>query len=138
MIGDVLRANFLRIKMASPKKASPNALWVIIRDIAREEILREYPNAVDSDVLVSLYYNILRDNVEWVPRFYREILKSNKQERYRVVVRNVLTSNAFHSDGLANQPGIRANKTINEGRKGRRIVYRGEQKYVDSDQWSNQ
>ena len=61
----------------------------------------------------------------FIPPYFRERLRSNHQERFRVINRNMWTSNAFHPDGLANQPQINAYKEINPERKGEKIVYQG-------------
>ena len=58
-----------------------------------------------------------------MPLYFQEILPSNKQERFRVIIRNLFSSNAFHPDGLANQAGIYAYREVNEMKKGERIVY---------------
>ena len=59
------------------------------------------------------------------PPYFLEKLSSNHQERYRVINRNLWSSNAFHPNGLANQKEILAYKEINEDKKGERIVYQG-------------
>ena len=64
------------------------------------------------------------ENIEHIPLYFRERLPSNNQERFRVIIRNLFSSNAFHPDGLANQEGIYAYKEVNESKKGERIVYR--------------
>ena len=131
MIGDVLKSRLYQFKFASEKKTGTNAFWVILRDIARDEILAVYPSKVDSDVIVPIYYEILAQNSKELPVYFRQTLKSNKQERFRVINRNLFTSNAFHPDGLANQKGIIAKKEINEDRKGERIIYQGDPMYVN-------
>lgn len=131
MIGDVLKGNLDKISTANESKTNPNPLWKIIRDIAKEEIIELYPSKVDSDVIVPIYYLILKENLEYVPIFYQEKLKSNNQERFRVICRNIFSSNAFHPDGLANQKGIIAYKEINESKKGERIIFQGDLRYVD-------
>lgn len=123
--GDVLRRNMHQLSSASRNKLAADAFWVILRDIAVQDILGVYPSRVDSDIAVEVYYNILRDNVAFIPTYFREIIKSNKQERFRVINRNVWTSNAFHPEGLANQDQIVAYKEINSERKGEKIVYQG-------------
>lgn len=123
--GDILKGKIGELSHASTKKNSPDAFWIKLRDIAVEEILAIYPNKVDSDIAVDLYYQILLDNIDKIPSYFRVKLKSNHQERFRVMNRNMWTSNAFHPDGLANQPSIKAYKTINEERKGDKIVYQG-------------
>jgi len=123
--GDVLKRRIHELSWASENKCSNNAFWIVLRDIAVQEILAVYPSKVDSDVGVSVYYHILLANKDLLPLFFREKLESNRQERFRVINRNIWTSNAFHADGLANQPGIKAYKQINPDRKGQRIVYQG-------------
>ena len=126
MLGDVLKKRLSDLSEAESKKSSKKALWMIIRDIAADEI-RELGEPVDSDILVPVYYNIIKENEHYLPDYYRERLQCNNQERYRVIIRNVFTSNAFNPDGLANQKGILARKEINERKKGERIVFeRGE------------
>lgn len=124
--GDVLRKKVYKLSEASKNKMSPNAFWIILRDIAKEDIIKLYPSSVDSDTAVPIYYQILLENSEMIPEYYKEKLASNNQERFRVINRNMFTSNAFHPDGLANQNGIVAHKEINESKKGERIVYQGE------------
>ena len=122
MLGDVLKRNLNKLKYASIKKIGNDTFWVILRNIAVEEII-EYGRAIDSDTIIPLYYGILCENLHCVPSYFKEILPSNKQERFRVIIRNLFSSNAFHPDGLANQEGIYAYKEINEMKKGERIVY---------------
>ena len=122
MLGDVLKRNLKKLKYASTKKVGNDAFWVILREIAVEEII-EHGGPIDSDTIIPLYYNILCDNLSFIPQHFQEILPSNKQERFRVIIRNLFSSNAFHPDGLANQVGIYAYKEINELKKGERIVY---------------
>ena len=122
MLGDVLKRNLNHLRYASLKKVGNDAFWVILRDIAVEEII-EHGGSIDSDTIIPLYYNILCENLHYIPHYFQEILPSNKQERFRVIIRNLFSSNAFHPDGLANQPGVYAYKEINECKKGERIVY---------------
>ncbi len=121
MFGDVLRKNIDRLQKATKKD-----FWIILRDIAVEDIKAIKPEKVDSDNAVPIYYEILKINKEKIPIYFQERLASNDQERFRVINRNIWTSNAFHSDGLANQSGISAIKRINENKKGERIIYKGE------------
>ncbi len=123
MLGDVLKREMHRLHYASTKKSDNNSFWVILRDIARKEIL-EYADFVDSDIIIPIYYSIITENSNMIPSYYLEKLPSNKQERYRVIIRNLFSSNAFHTDGLANQHGIIAYKEANEYKKGSRIVYK--------------
>lgn len=128
MLGDILKTNITKLQYASIKKTEKNAFWVILRDIAKQEII-EYGEAVDSDTIIPLYYNIVCNNLEYVPQYFQQILPSNKQERFRVIIRNIFSSNAFHSDGLANQKGIYAYKEINENKKGERIVFQKDKEH---------
>lgn len=122
MLGDVLRREIYLLSFASEKKNDEEAFWVILRDIAVREII-EYGMPIDSDVIIPLYYDILCENKCYIPSYFQETLPSNCQERFRVIIRNLFSSNAFHPDGLANQIGILAYKEINESKKGERIVY---------------
>lgn len=122
MLGDVLKRNLNVLANSSLKKTDQNAFWIVMRDIAVQEIV-EHNQPIDSDTIIPLYYDILRNNLQFVPQYFQETLPSNKQERFRVVIRNLFSSNAFHPDGLANQNGISAYKEMNELKKGERIVY---------------
>lgn len=123
MFGDVLRRKINQLSSCSLKKTDDDAFWVILRNIAVEEIKENYPSKVDSDTAIGVYYDILSDNADKFSSYFSKKLKSNNQERYRVINRNMWSSNAFHPDGLANQPGITAYTEINESKKGSRIVY---------------
>lgn len=123
MFGDVLRRKINQLSSCSLKKTGDDAFWVILRNIAVEEIKENYPSKVDSDTAIGVYYDILSDNADKFSSYFSKKLKSNNQERYRVINRNMWSSNAFHPDGLANQPGITAYTEINESKKGSRIVY---------------
>lgn len=123
--GDVLKRNVGQLTLASENKLANDAFWIILRDIAVQDIIAIYPGKVDSDIAVEVYYCILCDNLTHIPAYFKEKLKSNNQERFRVINRNMWTSNAFHPDGLANQPQISAYKEINPDRKGQKIVYQG-------------
>lgn len=122
MLGDVLKREIHRLKYSSIKKVGYDAFWVILREIAVQEI-KEHNEPIDSDTIIPIYYNIFCSNLDKIPLYFQEILPSNKQERFRVIIRNLFSSNAFHPDGLANQKGIYAYKKINESKKGKRIVY---------------
>lgn len=124
MIGDVLKKRIAELSNSSINKNSPNAFWIILRDIAKEEIIN-YGGKIDSDEIIPIYYDIMSENLKYIPSFFQQILPSNNQEKYRVLIRNLFSSNAFHSDGLANQEGIYAYKEINEYKKGERIVFQG-------------
>ena len=122
MLGDVLKREIHKLKYASTKKVGNDAFCVILREVAHKEII-EYNGPIDSDNIIPLYYDIFCNNLDYIPLYFQEILPSNKQERFRVIIRNLFSSNAFHPDGLANQKGIYAYKEINELKKGERIVY---------------
>ena len=123
MLGDVLKREMWRLRYASEKKVGDDAFWIILRNIAVDEII-EYGDYIDSDTIIPIYYEIMCENIEHIPLYFRERLPSNKQARFRVNIRNLFSSNAFHPDGLANQEGIYAYKEVNESKKGERIVYR--------------
>ena len=122
MLGDVLKKELYKLKFSSIKKTDKNAFWIILRDIAVKEILAT-EDLIDSDIIIPIYYKIICEHLDFVPPYFQEILPSNKQERFRVIIRNLFSSNAFHPDGLANQPGILAHKEINSNKKGYRIIY---------------
>lgn len=122
MIGDVLKKKVGLLSSATNKKNSKDAFWVILRNIACEEII-VHGEPIDSDIIIPLYYAILLENIDYIPKYFQQILPSNGQERFRVIVRNLFSSNAFHLDGLANQKGIQAYKEVNESKKGKRIVF---------------
>lgn len=122
MLGDVLKREIHNLQYSSSKKVGPDAFWIILRNIAVKEII-EYGGPIDSDTIIPLYYEIMCQNLNFIPEYFQEVLPSNNQERYRVIIRNLFSSNAFHPDGLANQKGIYAYKEINEFKKGDRIVY---------------
>lgn len=123
MLGDVLKREIHRFQHASTKKVGNDAFWVILRDIAVKEII-EYNGPIDSDTIIPVYYSIFCENIRFIPDYFCKTLRSNGQERFRVVIRNLFSSNAFHPDGLANQKGICAYKETNEFKKGKRVVYR--------------
>lgn len=129
--GDYLRNNIELLSKASTKKNGPNAFWEILKGIAIKDILSIYPHKIDSDVAVPIYFEILQENEQFFDPYFSKKLKSNNQKRYRVINRNLWTSNAFHPDGLANQKEIKAYKEINEGKKGERIIYQGVENYVN-------
>ena len=120
MIGDVLEKNIKKLSQAN--KTGNNKFWIILRDIAKEEII-SYGEKVDSDIIVSIYYKIMCQNLEYIPDYFKDTIPSNGQERFRVICRNIFTSNAFHSTGLAKQDGIKAYKIDNPYKKGKKIVF---------------
>lgn len=123
MLGDVLKRRVSSLKNTTAKRTGTDAFWIVLRDIARDEIVEsKYP--VDSDIIIPIYYDILCENLEYIPDHFKETLPSNNQRRFWVTIRNIFSSNSFHTAGLANQPGIIAYKEINEHKKGERVVYR--------------
>lgn len=123
--GDILRKKIHLLSKASTKKIGHDAFWEILKRIAVEDIIALYPQKVDSDIAIPIYYEILKEHEHLLPNHFCKLLSSNRQERYRVINRNLFSSNAFHSDGLANQNGIDAYKEINEDKKGERVIYKG-------------
>ena len=122
MLGDVLKKEMYRLKNCSTKKNGKDAFWIVLRDIAVKEII-EYGYPIDSNVIIEAYYDILSSNLQFIPEYFQQTLKSNKQERFRVINRNLFSSNSFHPDGLANQPGIKAIKRVNPDKKGYKVIY---------------
>ena len=122
MLGDILKRDIHKLSCAK-KRNGDNTFWIILRNIAVEEIM-EYGDCIDSDTIIPIYYEIMRENIECIPLYYRKKLPSNQQERFRIVLRNLFSSNAFHCNGLANQEGIIAYREVNERKKGKRIVYK--------------
>lgn len=129
--GDYLKEHIYLLNNASLKKTGSDAFWEILKRIAIQEILSIYPRTVDSDTAVPIYYEILSENEDKFPPYFSEKLHSNNQPRYRVLNRNLWTSNAFHTDGLANQKEIYAYKQINERKKGEKIIYQGVKEYAN-------
>lgn len=123
MLGDVLKRNLYKLSKTSIRKSDQNAFWKILQEIAKEEII-EYGDYIDSGIIIPIYYDILLKNINFIPYYYQNKLPSNNQERFRVIIRNIFSSNAFHTDGLASQKGIVAYKELNEDKKGYRIVFK--------------
>lgn len=126
MFGDILKKNIDRLSSCSSKKNDSNAFWIVLRNIAVDEIKALKPQRIDSDIAIAIYYQILLENLDKIPEYYKQKLKSNNQDRFRVVNRNLWSSNAFNFDGLANQNGIQAYTELNESKKGSRIIFKGE------------
>ncbi len=133
IFGDYLKTHVHLLSEASTKKVGPDAFWEILKRIAIQDILAIYPQKVDSDTAVPIYYEILSNNTHLFDNYFSKKLASNNQERFRVINRNLFTSNAFHPDGLANQKEITAYREINESKKGERIVYQGVAKYANKE-----
>lgn len=128
MFGDILEKNIYRFKNASSKKNSKDAFWIILRDIAIEELKEYSPNEIDSGYATEIYYKILNKHETYLPEHFKEKIKSNNQERYRVINRNLWSSNNNNSNGLCKQPGVCAKSKMNEDKSGYKTVYswRGE------------
>ena len=91
MLGDVLKERLWEIKKSID---SPRGYWAfceVIKRIAIDEINALYPEEVDSDVIVEVYYHILRQNTNCIPPTMLQLSPSDNQERYRISVRNVFT-----------------------------------------------
>lgn len=127
--GDVLKRDMYKLSSASENKCAKNSFWIILRDIAVKDIL-ECRHEVYSDIAIDIYYKILCENIKFIPSHFRKKLK-NKQESFRVINRNIWTSNAFNKKGLANHPQIEAHKQINPNKKGSRIVFQCVKCYVN-------
>ena len=125
MIGDILKGRILEIRNAGDGRGKKDGikLWQILKKIALEEIKSLAPDRVSSNDIIPVYYNIILENQNLLSDYYREVLPSNKQERFRVVIRNLFVTNAFHPDGLANSKGVKAVKVVNSDRRGCRVVY---------------
>lgn len=76
MLGDVLKREIHNLQFSSSKKVGPNAFWIILRNIAVEEII-EYGDPIDSDTIIPLYYEIMSQNLNFIPEYFQEILPSN-------------------------------------------------------------
>ena len=125
MFGDVLRNNIAALSASTASKGGNCPFWRVLRDIAVADIKACAPVRVDSVNAIKIYYEILKSNEDLLPIELCEVLPSNKQERYRVQNRNMWSSNAFHPDGIANQPGIVTERKFNDTRRGERIIYQG-------------
>lgn len=104
-------------------KFSAKAFWILLKNTAIEDIKAIYPQQIDSNHAVAIYYKILSSNMDYLPDYFCEVLPSNNQERFRVTTRNLFISNAFHTDGIANHPNISALKIENMTRKGCRVKF---------------
>ena len=69
MIGDVLKKRIAELSNSSNNKRSPNAFWIILRDIAKEEIIN-YGGKIDSDEIIPIYYDIMSENLKYIPSFF--------------------------------------------------------------------
>ena len=79
MLGDVLRSRLDELKCSSIRPSDKNSFWIVLRNIARDEILAMYPNKVDSDTIIPIYYDILSQNIDYVPLELRRVLPSNNR-----------------------------------------------------------
>ena len=125
MVGDILEKRIKEISFASDGSGEKGGkkLWQILKNIALEELKNAAPGRVSSNDIIPIYYRIVFENQNLLPNYCRERLPSNKQERYRVIIRNLFVTNAFHQDGLASCKEIRAVKVVNESRRGCRVIY---------------
>ncbi len=125
MIGDVLKRRICEVSDAKGGRGIKDGkkLWQILKDIAIEEIRLLSNERISSNDIIPVYYQILKENQNMLSPYYIEVLPSNKQERFRVVIRNLFVTNAFHVDGLANVKGIKAVRVVNSNRRGCRVIY---------------
>lgn len=128
MFGNVLENNVHKLKNASLNKKSKDAFWKILRNIAVEELKEYSPEKIDSSCAIDVYYEILKRNESYIPDHFKQKCKSNNQERYRVINRNLWSSNNNIPEGLSNQPGIRTKRQINENKCGNKTIYWWEEK----------
>ena len=70
MIGDILRKELNQLSNASEKKVGNDAFWVILRGIARDEII-SYGGKVDSDEIIPIYYDIISSNLNYIPDYFQ-------------------------------------------------------------------
>lgn len=139
MLGDVLKRRVSELKDTTDSKGGNNPFWKKLRDIAREEILDLAPSKVDSNRIIPVYYKILSQNLDCLPEGMKRTIPSNNQERYRVAIRNLFSTNVNnyrHPEGLANQPGIKAYQVYNSDRRGKKTVYQGEVDYVSKERFN--
>ena len=61
MFGDILRSKVKLLAYSSARKSGGNAFWIILRDIAVEDIKACYPEKVDSGNAIGIYYSILKN-----------------------------------------------------------------------------
>ncbi len=122
--GDVLRNKIQVLRSASENSRSDKAFWVLLRDMAIEDICDIYPKAIDSDIAIPIYYEILVENLDKIPIRFKQKLKSNGQERFRVILRNIFSSNALHANGIGGSKLIEVRKVISETRNGYRVRFR--------------
>ena len=123
MFGNILEKNIYMFKNASLNKKSKNAFWIILRDIAVEELKEYSPNEIDSGYATEIYYKILNEHESYLPNHFQEKIKSNNQERYRVINRNLWSSNNNNPNGLCKQSGVCARTEMNEDRSGKKTIY---------------
>ena len=71
MLGEILESRLEELSMASTNKMAEDAFWIILRNIAKDEIINLYPRKVDSDTIVPVYYEILSSNLDYIPDFFR-------------------------------------------------------------------
>ena len=132
MLGDILKGRLNEVKKSIDSSRGQNAFCEVIKKIAIDEINALYPQKIDSNIIVETYYKILLDNMGYIPVPLKE-LSANGQYRFRISVRNVFTSNANHSNGLANSPYLNVKRIVNDNRKGRRYSYQGVEKYANKN-----
>lgn len=110
MFGDILKKNLYKLKEANKKN-----FYKILIDLACED-LKKHKQPVSSDVGTKIYYKILKENKHYILNYFHEKLK-NGQERFRVINRNIWSSNSKNKNGLTNR------KNIHSEKKGKTLIY---------------
>ncbi len=125
MLGDILISRLNEVKQSKDKRSGNDAFCEVIKRIAIDEINAIYPKKIDSDIIVEVYYNILLNNLDYIPASLKKLSPSNGQYRFRIAVRNIFTSNSDHSNGLSNNSKLHTVKIVNDARKGKHYTYQG-------------
>lgn len=107
--GDILRKNLYKFK-----KAAKESFQKTLIEIASEEI-KNSKDKVSSDFAIPCYYKILKENENKIPNYFKS--EKSGQKRYRIINRNIWSSNAYRHNGLAKREheGIKAIKNEETG-----------------------
>ena len=90
---------------------------VFICDLIYEYNITLKNQEVISNDVIPLYFDILKNNEGKLNEQLTKELKSNNQKRYRVIIRNIFTSNSENTEGLQNRVELAASRTSNPTRK---------------------
>ena len=71
---ELVEGTFLKCE---DKKTSNNAFWVLLRDTAVKDLRAYAPKKIDSGIAISIYYEILSNNTQYLPSFICTTLNSN-------------------------------------------------------------